>query len=80
VGVLLYILLCGYLPFDVPVLKNADGSKDTTRTARLREVVAKSEPAKMPAQISPGARDVVARMLAKDKHARITISELLEHP
>ena len=66
-GVILYVLLCGKLPFDedyVPHLfkKIKDGVYE------------------MPAALSADAKDVLSGMLRVDSLARLTIPQIREHP
>ncbi|EPS65955.1 hypothetical protein M569_08822, partial [Genlisea aurea] len=66
-GVILYALLCGTLPFDdenIPILFKK--IKDGIYT--------------LPSHLSPGARDLIPRMLIVDPMKRITIPEVRAHP
>lgn len=67
IGVVLYALLAGYLPFDegnIPALFSK----------------IKSASYEMPHHISPLAKDLISRMLAADPVARITAKQIQEHP
>ncbi|KAL5741305.1 hypothetical protein ACOSP7_028037 [Xanthoceras sorbifolium] len=66
-GVILYALLCGSLPFDVENLPNL-----------YRKI--KSGTYVLPSNISPGARDLITRMLIVDPMKRITIAKIRQHP
>ncbi|KAL2343200.1 hypothetical protein Fmac_004485 [Flemingia macrophylla] len=66
-GVILYALLCGYLPFEdenIPNLfKKIKGGIYT-----------------LPSDLSPGARDLIQGMLSVDPMRRMTIPEIRQHP
>lgn len=66
VGVLLYEFLCGYPPFEAP------GQRETCN--RIRRV-----DFEIPEDISPGARDLITKLLRRDPTKRITIREILDH-
>lgn len=65
-GVILYALLCGTLPFDDENIPNL-----------FKKI--KSGIYTLPSHLSPGARDLIPRMLVVDPMKRITISELRQH-
>ncbi|KAD4385343.1 hypothetical protein R6Q59_010393 [Mikania micrantha] len=65
-GVILYALLCGTLPFDDENIPNL-----------FKKI--KSGIYTLPSHLSPGARDLIPRMLVVDPMKRITIAELREH-
>ncbi|CAH1244589.1 CASK [Branchiostoma lanceolatum] len=70
VGVMLYILLSGNLPFN--------GTKD-----RLFDAIVKGRYHMNPRQwdhVSEQAKDLVTRMLELDQNERITVHETLQHP
>ena len=59
-GIILYALLTGHLPFD---------------DENIRQLLSKVKAGKfyMPADISPGARDLISRMLTVNPRRRITV-------
>ena len=66
-GTILYALLVGRLPFD-----------DDDVVALLERV--KIGKFTMPADLDPGAKDLISKMLEKNPTKRITVSEVLKHP
>lgn len=66
-GVLLYEFLVGSPPFE------ADGQTATYR--RIRNV-----DLRFPNSVSPGARDLISRMLVKDQTRRIRLLDVPRHP
>lgn len=66
IGVILYVILTGYLPFD------------DRNLAVLYQKIFKGD-AHIPKSISPGARDLIKRILDPNPSTRITISEIKEH-
>jgi 5'-AMP-activated protein kinase catalytic alpha subunit len=66
-GVILYALLCGSLPFDDESIPNL-----------FKKI--KGGIYNLPSHLSPGARDLIARMLLVDPLKRVTISEIRAHP
>eukprot|EP00884_Botryococcus_braunii_P009517 jgi/Botrbrau1/18567/Bobra.0367s0013.1 len=66
-GVILYALLCGSLPFDDENIPNL-----------FKKI--KGGIYQLPSHLSPGARDLIPRMLLVDPMTRITIPEIRQHP
>ncbi|KAL6493664.1 SNF1-related protein kinase catalytic subunit alpha kin10 [Orobanche gracilis] len=66
-GVILYALLCGALPFDDENIPNL-----------FKKI--KSGLYTLPSHLSPGARDLIPRMLVVDSMKRITTREIRQHP
>ncbi|XP_042241673.1 maternal embryonic leucine zipper kinase-like isoform X2 [Homarus americanus] len=66
-GVLLYALLCGFLPFD-----------DENLGALYRKIQAGVY--ENPEWLSPGSRDLLSSMLQVDPKRRIRVTQLLAHP
>ncbi|KAK6920922.1 Kinase associated domain 1 (KA1) [Dillenia turbinata] len=65
-GVILYAMLCAFLPFD-----------DGNLTNLYKKI--KSAFYLLPSNLSPGARDLIQRMLEVDPMKRITIPEIRQH-
>ncbi len=68
-GVVLFAMLCGYLPFNYP--------EDQTRIL-FKEI--KKGNYKIPATLSPAARSLIAGILNIDDHSRLTIEQIKRHP
>jgi len=66
-GCIIYEFLVGKPPFEAP-------SMEETYTKIC------TEPLTFPAQISPEAKDMISRLLAKDTSNRATFEEMAEHP
>ncbi|KAI9121406.1 hypothetical protein K1719_008439 [Acacia pycnantha] len=66
-GVILYALLCGTLPFDDENIPNL-----------FKKI--KGGIYTLPSHLSPGARDLIPRMLVVDPMKRMTIPEIRQHP
>ncbi|XP_075214989.1 maternal embryonic leucine zipper kinase-like [Lycorma delicatula] len=66
-GVILYALLCGFLPFDAD---NIDTLYKKILSGKYEE----------PPWLSKGSRQLLHQMLQTDKSERIKIEELLDHP
>lgn len=67
VGVILYVLLAGYLPFD-----------ENTMAALFQKI--KNAEYEFPDWFSPDARDLISKILVPDPHKRPKLSELKNHP
>ena len=65
-GVILYALLCGSLPFDDESIPNL-----------FKKI--KGGIYSLPSHLSPGARDLISRMLFVDPLKRITLAEIRHH-
>ncbi|KAL8154198.1 hypothetical protein V2J09_011958 [Rumex salicifolius] len=65
-GVILYALLCGTLPFDDENIPNL-----------FKKI--KGGIYTLPSHLSPGARDLIPRMLVVDPMKRVTISDIRQH-
>ena len=74
VGVITHVLLTGHAPFEALTEKELF-SQILTKKLDIRKE--RSEP--WP-QISPGAKDFVARLLERDPRKRLTARQALEHP
>ncbi|KAM7480056.1 hypothetical protein LguiA_028269 [Lonicera macranthoides] len=66
-GVILYALLCGILPFDDENIPNL-----------FKKI--KGGIYTLPSHLSPGARDLIPRLLVVDPMKRMTIPEIRQHP
>src|SRR3978361_354265 len=66
-GVILYALLCGSLPFD-----------DENIRALLKKLKGGHYP--IPPHVSPGARDLITKMLQVDPLQRISVNAIMAHP
>ena len=67
VGVLLYALLCGYLPFDDDNISNL-----------YRKI--KAGRYTVPEWVTPESTKLISQLLQVDPKRRITIEQLMEHP
>lgn len=76
-GVIVYIMLCGYPPFCPTTPTDAALTPDMQR--RIMSAQYEFSPADW-SHISPQAKDVVNRLLKVDPMERMTVKELLHHP
>ena len=67
IGVILYVLLAGYLPFD-----------ENTMAALFQKI--KNADYEFPEWFSAEARDLISKILVPDPHKRPKITELKNHP
>lgn len=77
-GVIIYILLCGYPPF----YSEHPSSRRTIDKGMRKKIMAGSYdfPDREWARVSEHAKDVVTRLLCVDPHSRMTVEELVSHP
>ncbi|KAG7364185.1 Ser/Thr-protein kinase [Nitzschia inconspicua] len=75
VGVILYIMLMGFHPFDM----NCDRSDDEVAIAIQENPVPPLDDSRA-GHISASAKDLIRRLMEPDTHKRITAYELLHHP
>jgi serine/threonine-protein kinase SRK2 len=76
-GVTLYVMLCGCYPFGRP--EDASLPPETRLRAMLQRIVtADSAPGDL--DRSPGAADLLGRILVADPAARATLADVLAHP
>lgn len=73
-GVILYAMLAGYLPFDDDP-ENEDGAD----IIKLYHYICKT-PLTFPEYVSPLARDLLRKIIVSDPKKRITIDEIRNHP
>lgn len=73
-GIILYAMLCGYLPFDDDV-KNPNGDN----IGRLYRYIMANKP-KYPSHLSHDSKDVIGKMLMPDPSARCKIETIMAHP
>lgn len=72
IGVTVYFMLCGYMPFDC---ESDDETKDAIKHRKYL-----FEPAGYWESISTEAKDFIDRCLTLDPELRVTTSELMSHP
>jgi hypothetical protein len=73
-GIILYAMLCGYLPFDDDV-KNPNGDN----IGRLYRYIMAHKP-KYPEHLSDQAKDLIGNMLIPDPSERCKIDFIMNHP
>lgn len=73
-GVILYAMLSGYLPFDDDA-ENEDGAD----IVRLYNYIC-STPLTFPEYVSPLARDLLRKIIVSDPEKRISMNEIRAHP
>lgn len=73
-GVILFALLCGRLPFEGPDLVGTKRPREAVIKARILKCQFKLDEA-----LSPEAKDLVRRMLQLDPSERMTIPEIFNH-
>ncbi|GBL51470.1 hypothetical_protein [Candidozyma auris] len=73
-GVILYAMLAGYLPFDDDA-ENEDGSD----IHRLYAYISKT-PLTFPPNVTPLARDLLRKIVVPDPSKRISMNEIRNHP
>eukprot|EP00904_Undaria_pinnatifida_P003902 jgi/Undpi1/13512/HiC_scaffold_8.g03171.m1 len=70
-GVIVFVLLCGCLPFD-------DDSKKLNRAGAFQKFVLRFP--RWAQKLSPGAKDLLSKLLTVTPRARLTAKQALEHP
>lgn len=73
-GIILYAMLCGYLPFDDDA-KNPNGEN----IGRLYRYIMAHKP-KYPSYLSKDAKDIIGKMLIPDPSERCKIQFIMSHP
>jgi serine/threonine protein kinase len=73
-GVILFAMLCGYLPFD------DDPSNPQGANINLLYKYILNTPLELPKNMSPDAKDLLRRMLVPDPTKRCTMDVILNHP
>ncbi|CAO0802434.1 unnamed protein product [Mucor circinelloides] len=73
-GIILYAMLCGYLPFDDDA-KNPNGEN----IGRLYRYIMAHKP-KYPSYLSDNAKDIIGKMLIPDPSQRCKIQDIMVHP
>jgi serine/threonine protein kinase len=66
-GIVLYAMVCGYLPFEDPVTK------------KLYKKIMTAD-YKIPKYVSNGVRDLIHKVLNTDPDERYTIANIINHP
>lgn len=73
-GIILYAMLCGYLPFDDDA-KNPNGDN----IGRLYRYIIANKP-KYPSHLSSDSKDIIGKMLIPDPNSRCKIETIMIHP
>lgn len=73
-GIILYAMLCGYLPFDDDI-KNPNGDN----IGRLYRYIMANKP-KYPAHLSDDSKDIIGKMLIPDPNSRCKVIDIMNHP
>ncbi|CAO3683216.1 unnamed protein product [Rhizopus stolonifer] len=73
-GVILFAMLCGYLPFD------DDPNNPQGANIHLLYKYIVSTPLELPTSMSEEAKDLLRRMLVPDPNKRCTMNEIRSHP
>lgn len=71
IGVILYVLMCGYPPFQS---ENPIDLQNEIKTGEISFYQADW------AEVSDKAKDLIAKMLERDPDKRITIDKIYDHP
>ena len=66
-GIILFALICGYLPFDDNDLKKL-----------YQKII--SGKFKLPSFVSQSASDLITRILVTNPKERLTLSQIMKHP
>lgn len=73
-GIILYAMLCGYLPFDDDI-KNPNGDN----IGRLYRYIMANKP-KYPVHLSDDSKDIIGQMLIPDPNTRCKVVDIMNHP
>lgn len=73
-GIILYAMLCGYLPFDDDI-KNPNGDN----IGRLYRYIMANKP-KYPVHLSDDSKDIIGKMLIPDPNTRCKVVDIMNHP
>ncbi|WVZ82996.1 hypothetical protein U9M48_030189 [Paspalum notatum var. saurae] len=71
-GIILYAMLCGFLPFDCDDI-------DMGQLNKLKRIIRRGDSRPLPAWVSDDARDIIAGMLIVRPQKRMTMAEVWEH-
>lgn len=70
-GAILYIMLCGYPPFD--------DSREVSIFEQIRNAKFEFDPEDW-SSVSEEAKDLIKRLLCVDPHKRYTCNNIIQHP